>query len=889
MKLQLPFFLCFVLLHLFCLQGFSQTKYELNSGWKCQPISKTKETGQTISQPNFSTADWLPAIVPGTVLTTQLANKQIPDPFYGMNNLRIPDIYTTGRDYYTYWFTKDFQEKAPQKNEQVWLNLRAVNYSCEVFLNGQKLNEKRHEGMFLRQSYNITQHLAKDGNNRLAILVFPPDPVGNPNGGQGGDGTIARNVTHQYVAGWDWIQPIRDRNTGIWDKVTIEKTQQVNLKNPHVVTLVPDKRKPEGPQAPATVKVSAELENPTNKKVTGVLQYTLDGQLVKQKVTIPARTTNQIQLKDLVLQNPKLWWPNTYGPQHLYELQMQFLINDKTVSDEEQVQVGVREIQTVWNDHTRSMQVQVNGQKIFIKGANWIISDAMLRFSKERYDAELRYHRDMNLNLMRVWGGALLERPEFFEACDKYGLLVIQDFWITADANGKWVDPLKKDDQWTRRKYPDNHELFLTSAVDQVKMIRNHPSLAMWCGGNEITPPKDILTALEESILPSLDGTRWFIPYSNADSMSFNAIGGGGDGPYTIQHISQFWAYRTWPFNSEVGSVGVGDMESLKRFIPKENLVAPQYMSATSKPSEKVDSVWHYHNYTGVGYEQYLLPYGAPTSVEDFTKKAQLVNYDQYRALMEGFSSHMWDWYTGTIIWKTQNPWTSMRGQLYDYYLDPNAGLFGLRKGSAPLHIMFDPVDSIVMAVNNTFEIQRDLMLVATAYDMAGKSTSLGQVFVEIGASTSKKYFPIKSALRKLAKDKGAFLSLRLLDVDQKIVSNNFYWLADGKGNYSGLKDLAKAPLQVEAKMIARDKVAVTLNNSATNPVAFFNRVSLVNSKSGERLLPVFYSDNYVSVLPGVKQTITIEYTPETNAPAPSITLEGWNVDKQTFNIQPLK
>ncbi|QHL86820.1 glycosyl hydrolase [Nibribacter ruber] len=886
MKHKLPFLLSFLFLNFFHFPATSQTSYELNAGWKCQSIAKVKENGHAISKATYSTATWQPAVVPGTVLTTQLANQQIPDPFYGMNNQRIPDIYTTGRDYYTYWFAKDFQEAPPQKNEQVWLHLRGVNYSCDVFLNGQKLNDKTHEGMFLRQSYNITQHLAKDGKNRLALVVFPPDPVGNPNGGQGGDGTIAKNVTHQYVAGWDWIQPIRDRNTGIWDKVTIEKTQLINVKNPHIITLVPGKRKPEGTQAPATVKVSAELENSTDKKVTGVLQYTLDRKTVSQKVTLPAKATQLVRLKDLVLQNPKLWWPNTYGAQPLYHLQLRFLVNGKTVSDEETVQVGIREIQREWNVHTRSMQVLVNGQKIFLKGANWIISDAMLRFSPARYDAELRFHRDMNLNLMRVWGGALVERPEFFEACDKYGLLVIQDFWITGDANGKWVDPMKKDDQWTRRKYPDDHHLFLTSAADQVKMIRNHPSLAMWCGGNEITPPKDLLTALEDSILPSLDGTRWFIPYSNADSMSFNSIGGGGDGPYTIQPISQFWAYRTWPFNSEVGSVGVGDMESLQRFLPKENLIAPQYLGPNSKPTEKVDSVWHYHNYTGVGYEQHLLPYGAPTSIEDFARKAQLVNYDQYRGLMEGFSSHMWDWYTGTIIWKTQNPWTSMRGQLYDYYLDPNAGLYGLRNGSAPLHIMFDPVDSMVLAVNNSFEIKRDMMLVATAYDMAGKSTSLGQVIVEIGASTSKKYFPLKGSLRKLAKDKGVFLSLRLLNLEKNCISSNFYWLADAKGTYSGLQELTNAPLQVAAKQSAKSKIEVTLSNPAGQPVAFFNRISVVHSLTGQRLLPAFYSDNYVSILPGEKQTITVEYTTIAGAPLPSITVEGWNVPKQTYLVK---
>lgn len=152
-------------------------------------------------------------------------------------------------------------------------------------------------------------------------------------------------------------------------------------------------------------------------------------------------------------------------------------------------------------------------------------------------------------------------------------MLVFQDFWISGDADGKWVDPMKAEDQWTRRKYPDDHALYLKSVADQIKLVRNHASLAIWCGGNEITPPEDILLAVRDTIMPKLDGTRWFVEYSNSDKMSLNTLGGNGDGPYNIQPLSAFWEDRTFPFNSEVGSVGVSDYESLQRFIPEKNMV----------------------------------------------------------------------------------------------------------------------------------------------------------------------------------------------------------------------------------------------------------------------------------------------------------------------------
>ncbi|POY38353.1 glycosyl hydrolase [Solitalea longa] len=862
----------------------AQNRYELNSGWVCAPITSIKETGDAISSLSYSLKAWKPALVPGTVLTSMLANKEIPDPFYGMNNNLIPDIYQTGRDYYTYWFVKDFKEEAPTGSRQVWLTFRGINYSCDIYLNGKKVNVEPYKGMFLRKTFNITSLLSSTGNNRLAVIVYPPDPVGNPNGGQGGDGTIARNVSHQYVAGWDWIQPIRDRNTGIWDKVFIERTAAVNIKDPLVVTVVPGKRKSSGIQAPAQIKLSADLQNASNKTVQGVLKYNFDGKTISKQVLIKPNTVVTVRLPDLTITNPRLWWPAGYGDQPLYNIKLEFVENGAVVTDSESISFGLREIKTEWNERTRSKQISVNGQKIFIKGGNWIISDAMLRFSKERYDAEVRFHRDMNLNLIRIWGGALVERPEFYEACDKYGLLVFQDFWISGDCNGRWLDPMKLEDQWSRRKYPEDHNLFLESAADMIKMVRNHPSLAMWCGGNEMTPPEDILVPLRDSILPTLDGTRWFVEYSNADEMSYNSIGGNGDGPYGIQNIKTFWEERTYPFNSEVGSVGIGDYESLERFIPKENMKVPVFKSGV-KPEELTDSVWTYHKYTGVGYNQFIEPYGKPKDLRDFALKAQLVNYDQYRGLIEGFSSHIWDWYTGVIIWKTQNPWTAMRGQMYDYYLDPNACLYGLRSGSEALHIMCNPVDGMVMVVNNGFEAQRNLMLEVKLIDMEGKEKLITQVFSNIDASSAKKYLSIKKEVDEMAKAKGAFLSLRILDEHQKVVSDNFYWLPNESGQYTGLQEMKAADLQVNAKKIAPGKLEVTLQNPTTNPVAFFNRLSVVDKESSNRILPVFYSDNYLSVTPGGEKKVVVEFDPKLNSTELAIKLQGWNVTEKVITI----
>ena len=861
---------------LFILSIQAQNSYELNSGWSCAPIKTVKSSGEAISLTSFNINTWKPATVPGTVLTTLLNNGEVPDPFYGMNNEKIADIYYAGNDYYTYWFVRDFSER-PKKGELVWLTFRGINYSVDIFINGKKVNEEPYEGMFLRKSFNITDFIADSGNNRLAVLVHPAEYVGNPNGGQGGDGTIAKGVMNQYVAGWDWIQPVRDRNTGIWDKVSIEKTGMVNLRNPHVVTRVKGKRYPGKDQAPAVLEVSAELQNTQSIPVTGMLYYEFNGKTIEKEVSLPAHTTTTVDLPDFEVQDPELWWPSGYGNQKLYNLDLQFKMPNG-ISDSEKVTFGIREIETRWNDHTRSMQIYVNGQPIFIKGGNWILSDAMLRFSKARYDAEVRFHRDMNLNLIRIWGGSIPERPEFYDACDKYGLLVMQDFAMSGDCNGRWLDPMKKEDQWTRRQYPDDHKLFNNSVADVVKMLRNHPSLAMWCGGNEITPPQDILHAIKDSILPKLDGTRWFIEYSNSDQMSYNFKGGNGDGPYGIQDVNAFWSERSWPFNSEIGSVGTGDARSLKRFLPEKEQVVPVERNDRKQTS---NTVWAYHKY--IGYGDAINKYGKPGNMEDFAEKAQLVNYNQYRGLMEGFSAHMWDWYTGVIIWKTQNPWTALRGQMYDYYLDPNACLYGLRSGSENLHAMYDPVNGKIMLVNNGFDAQYDLMLRVNVYDMNGNKTLLAQVFSYLEPSSVKPVIFLKDKIDALSSKEGAFLSVQLLNLKKELVSDNFYWLPDADGNFSGLQHMTPVIVEARARQISKNKIELTIENK-NQAVSFFNRISLIVKKSKERILPAFYSDNYISILPGDEKRIIIEYA-QIDKNELGLEISGWNTAHQYIDL----
>lgn len=816
----------------------------LNKGWQAKRASEVTVDGTIISSPDFQFYDWMDAVVPGTVLTTLLHNHKVPDPFFGLNNELIPDIYETGPEYYTFWFQKNFTLPDLQPGQQVWLKFRGINYSANIFLNGQRVNTDTHEGMFLREKYLITLFLNHSGSNNLAVLVEPPSPVGKANGGQGGDGTIARSVTQQYTPGWDWVCPVRDRNTGIWDQVSVEITGPVDVRAPFVKTRVPGKREPGKKQDPAYIDISADVVNASDSEQKGNLVATIGDQKWSVSVALKAGKTQTVSFPEIKMKNPKLWWPNGMGEQNLEHLELRFE-QAGTVSDKESVDFGIRQTNTYFDDKVGGRVFLVNGQKVFIKGGNWISSDLLLRLTPERYDAEVRMHAQMNMNMIRVWGGSITERPEFYNACDKYGILVWQDLWITGDCNGCWFDPRKKESQARRRAYPDDHSLFFRSVIDQVKMLRNHPSLYLYCGGNEFPPPDDIDQKLKSEILPEVDGTRFYVNYSTSDSILHNTIGGVGDGPYGIQNPLRFFVTRSFPFNPELGSVGMPNVEAMRKMMDEQDLRPPR--------RDRANRVWQYHKY--IGYGDHIERFGEIKDINDFCKKAQVVNYEQYRALQEGFNAGMWNTYTGMLIWKNQNPWTSLRGQFYDVFLDQTGGFYGYQHGAIPLHIQLNLNDSAVCVVNQTSTDANGLTVETELYDLHGKELNHDEFQIDVSTNAHK----IAGKLNQTKKPAGLYFArLILKNKAGKIVDENLYWLTNSPDNMQDLENLKVAQLQVEVRKENSGHLVANIENSG-DETAFFSRLKVVDKQTGELVLPVFFNDNYFTLFPGEQKQVQVD------------------------------
>lgn len=845
----------------------------VHTGWFARRASEVSVDGNRLSASPADTAGWLPARVPGTVLTTLLENKLYPPPEVGTNNNLIPDIYEVGRDFYTYWFIRPFEISELPSDRTVWLNFRGINYKAELFLNGKRLNRTTHEGMFLRKSFNITPYLHTDAPNILAVIVYPPDPVGNPNGGQGGDGRIAQNVTMQYTPGWDWIQPVRDRNTGIWDEVSITTTGPVRLQSPFVRTEVPGIRSPRAEkQKEAFVHTTVEVENTTDQPLKGLLICETDGRRLTRQVSLLPNENKEVSFPALSIAHPRLWWPNGIGAQPLYAMRISFEV-DGQLSDCNRFRYGIREITSEKCPITGGRQFFVNGQKIYMPGGNYINSDWLLRLSPERYRDEVRFHAEMNLRMIRVWGGALLERPEFYEACDEYGLLVFQDLWGSGDCNGAWEDPMKKDSRERRWEYPDNHALFIASVEDQVKMIRNHPSLCFWCGANEWPLAKDIDKQLKEEVFPKLDPGRLFVSFSTDTVFTRNLLGDNGDGPYGIREPEWFFTFRSHPFNPEAGSVGTPEIESMREIMPESDLKGFPRKGFTR------NYVWRYHK--DLGYGEHLEQYGEVKDIETYCRYAQVANYDQYRSFMEGWASHMWEWYTGILIWKTQNPWTALRGQMYDWYMDVNACLYGTQKGCEPLHPFYNRATRQVALLNSGLEAHKDLTVRAQLYGRNGK------VMWEEAYSTNMEPNGVKG-LGSVPEPKEAdgvyFLKLTLLskkEENPKVLFSQVYWLTTVPKDYTSLHQLPLSRPVVGASLREeKGRYKGKVSMEAVEGISFFNRVKILDKETGQRLLPVHYSDNYLTLMPGDRQEIELDFPASLPKDRIRIVIDSWTAER---------
>jgi hypothetical protein len=255
---------------------------------------------------------------------------------------------------------------------------------------------------------------------------------------------------------------------------------------------------------------------------------------------------------------------------------------------------------------------------------------------------------------------------------------------------------------------------------------------------------------------------------------------------------------------------------------------------------------------------------------------------------MEGVVSKMWEWYTGVLVWKTQNPWTAMVGQMYDVYLDPNAGLSGLQAGARPVHVLYRHYGKrCVLIANTSGEEVNDAWVRCTIYDVAGSvKLSFENRLSLLMKDKCIEYKCFNDEELKVGGigEKGCFMSLQIVDATKtKVLDDNLYWLPDKNENYAWLNELKPVKMQVTAKSNTDGQISVTITNNSKDGIAFFNRVCVVDKITHKRILPLHITTNYVSVMPMSTKELTVKCENVTNM---QLCVEGWNTGTEYIEIQ---
>jgi hypothetical protein len=813
----------------------------VGGSWKIQRISEVTSTGENISQAGFKNNDWVVATVPGTALVSYWNAGALPDPNFGDNQLMISESFFNS----DFWYRDEFDVPSSFKGQRMFLNFDGINWKADIFVNGKKIG--RIDGAFIRGKFDVSGLIKPGQKNTLAVLIHKNDNIGivteqtahtpDKNGGILG----ADNPTFHASIGWDWIPTIRGRNIGIWNDVFLNVTGAVTIENHFVTThlVLPD-------TTAADINLEVTLRNHAPEAISGTLSGKYGDINFTEKVSLNPSESKVVKLNpanhpELHFKNPKLWWPKGYGAPHLYKVELDFKTADG-VSDQKEFNSGVREMSYTEKDQILSMYI--NGRRFVGRGGNWGFSESNLEYRGREYDAAVAYHADMNFTMIRNWVGQTGD-DEFFDACDRHGVMIWQDFWLANPGDGP---------------NPDDPKMFMNNACDFVKRIRNHPSIAIYVGRNEGNPPEVIDTALQ-TMIKKIHPDIHYIPCSSTGVVS-------GGGPYrALPPRDYFMLYGYDKFHSERGMPNVMTYESLKQTLP-ESAIWPQ------------NNQWGIHDYClegaqGAAYFNQMIEkgFGKPDNAQKFSELAQWINYSGYRAIFEGRSLYR----KGMLLWMSHPAWPSMVWQTYDYYLEPTAAYFGCKKACEPIHIQWNPVFDEIEVVNYSAGNKSGLTAKAQIINMNGSVQWEKETGVDSNEDSTVKCFKLE-----FPKSLSAVYFIKLtLSSGDKILSDNFYWRGLEDGNYQALRELPVVKLVNNSKVEKSGDnwiITTTLNNTSKSPVLMV-RLKAIGNNSGERILPVFYSDNYVSLMPGEKKVIVTRLKDEdTRDEKPGIEISGFNL-----------
>lgn len=830
--------------------------------WELIPRAEVADSGSVVSTVGYRLPNAVKGVVPGVVFTAYVQAGKEKNPDVGDN------IYKVDERFYSrpFWYRTEFRLPAAlRQGQHVWLHFDNTNRFADFYFNGHKISGtatsvKDVSGHMMRSRFDVTAYVRRDGPNALAVLIYDADQKKTRT--DKGPYGVACSPSYLAAAGWDWMPYVPGRLAGITGHAEVTVTGGAVLDDPWMRTALPTNDRAELQLLSAVRNVSAEARDIT---VSGTV---MPGNIHFSKtLRVEAGATGRVSigkddLAEMVIRNPRLWWPNGYGDPNLYTCKLECRA-DGELSDSTTLHFGIRrydyrtEINAVGYP---VLTLYVNGQRVFVKGGNWGMSEYLLRCHGAEYEPKIRLHKEMNYNMIRLWTGCVTD-DEFYDYCDRYGIMVWNDFWLYV----AWNDVVQ-------------HDAFKANARDKVRRLRNHPCIAVWCGANETHPVADLDEALRMIVMEEDGNDRLYTSCSNQDGKS--GSGWWKDMPprhhfetsaSNLAFDKPAYPYGSnygYGFRSEIGMATFPTFESVKLFIPRKDW----WPLPTDEQLEKDDStVWNRHffgkealNGGPVDYRKSVdSRYGVSRSLEEFCEKAQLINLEDMKGMYEAWNDKMWNDASGLLIWMSHPAYPSFVWQTYDYYYDPTGCYWGAKKACEPLHIQWNCLTGSVKVVNTTAQALTGATARVSVYGLDGQVVSglSQQATVDVEASHVKEAFVVDFS-KVATSSPMQFIRLQLTDASGRQLSDNFYW-RNGQHDldYTALNTLAPAKVTGAVSQVNGKWLLTLTNRSAT--VAFGNRVRLVNGKTGARVLPVYMSDNYVTLMPGEERVVSVEANAE--------------------------
>lgn len=841
-------------------QTLPEEKILLRDNWAIQSSANVLSGGRDISSSGYRTEGWYSTSIPSTILAALVANKVYPDPYYGTNFNKLPGIITDrNKEMPTdspfrvpWWFRTEFKLSESYKDKHVWLSFHSINYKANVWLNGRLVADTNFiEGAYRLFDIDITGEVKTGDVNCLALEIFPPKGM---------------DLTITWV---DWNPTPPDRGTGIWYDVSVHATGDVSIENPFVKSKL---NIPENNIAKLTV--SAELKNTADKPVKGKLTGKIENITFSKEMVLPADQTCEVifypeDFPQLIVKDPRLWWPYNVGPQNLYEMVLSFE-SSGIVTDVKKVRFGIREITSWMNsfDSLNTRVFQVNGKNIVIRGGGYV-QDLMLRPSNEGIDHDIEYAKHMNLNALRM------EAPRgsdyMFDRCDEEGILLMVG-WCCCSSWERWKN-------WT----PHIADVAEASWKDQIIHLRNHPSVFVWLYGSDNYPPANIEKRYLR-VLNEYDDTR---PYLSSATQAASKIAGPtgvwmGPYPQVYAYFPPAYWYSKLEFNTEAGPSGeqIPPLETMRMMMPEKDLWPI---------SESWELRLHKNFYT-IARSAFESRYGKPTTVGEYSMKSQIFQLEATKAMFEAFAGNKYR-SSGIIYWMYNSAWPKMYWQLYDYFYMPNGAFYAARKACEPLHIQYCYNDNSIKIVNSRYSDFEGLKASAKLYDFNMKEVwSQTAGGINTGADESKKIFDVKIPQNITPI---YFLLLDLTDSKGASLSSNFYWLSsagDANADFTGLLKLPQVNLTTQIISAYKEGNSFHLSVQFENrgkTLAFAINPVILRQKSMQPVMPVFWEDNYFSILPGEKRTLKVEFdVNDLNGERPVLKTSAWNVKPSLMDIK---